>query len=69
MLTFRKNFDTITAGLNKMVTDLKAYADQRSADAANADLEAQRLIKEAADADADAAKPRATADKIAALLS
>jgi len=69
MLTFKKNFDTITAGLTKMVADLQAYADQRKADAVNADLAAQKLIQDAADADADAAKSRATADKIAALLS
>ena len=69
MLTFKKNFDTITAGLSKMVSDLQAYADQRANDVKAADEKVQALLKDAAEADADAVKARATADKIAALLA
>lgn len=64
-----KNYESITAGLNKMVNDLLTLADQNNIEAGKLHDEATRMKKEATTKNNDANRARNTASKIEALIS
>lgn len=65
---FKKTYESITAGLQRMVDDLRAHAQEHEEQAADHRRAAETHLADADSKEAVAAKSHGTAAKIAALL-
>ncbi|ALA16112.1 MULTISPECIES: hypothetical protein [Chelatococcus] len=65
----KKTFESITAGLSKMVDDLLAFADREKTEGQRKLVESGRLMAEHEAHNREADRAKATADKIKGLLA